>query len=100
VEVRPVKVGALFGGLRAIVSGISAEDRIVTNGQMQARPGTTVAPSEVPIAVDEEAFSDPGPAIARRNAALETNGPQSAVGRIAMPGPATVPSHDRAAGAR
>ena len=39
VAVRPVKLGALFGGLRSIVSGIGPEDRIVVNGQMHARPG-------------------------------------------------------------
>ncbi len=40
VGIRPVKLGALFGRLRSIVFGISAEDRIVTNGQMHARPGS------------------------------------------------------------
>ena len=39
-QVRPVQLGALFGGLRSIVSGISADDRIMVNGQMHARPGT------------------------------------------------------------
>ena len=60
VQVRPVQLGALFGNLRAIASGITADDRIVTNGQMHARPGSTVAPTEVPIKVKEDDFSDPG----------------------------------------
>ena len=38
VNVRPVVLGALFGGLRSIVSGIGPEDRVVVNGQMHARP--------------------------------------------------------------
>ena len=49
VQVRPVQLGALFGDLRAIVSGISADDLVVTNGQMHARPGSIVTPTEVPI---------------------------------------------------
>jgi hypothetical protein len=54
-----VTLGALFGELRSITSGISADDRIVVNGQMHARPGSTVNPTEVPIKVDANAFSDP-----------------------------------------
>jgi len=65
VSARPVELGALFGGLRAIVSGISAQDRIVVNGQMYATPGATVKPTDVPIKVDAESFPDPGPAVAR-----------------------------------
>jgi RND family efflux transporter MFP subunit len=65
VTVRPVKLGALFGGLRSIVSGIGAEDRIVVNGLMHARPGAPVKPIEVKIKVDEADFVDPGTEIAR-----------------------------------
>ena len=50
VEVRPVKLGALFGDLRAIVSGIGPDDRVVVNGQMRARPGVQVNASEVAVA--------------------------------------------------
>jgi RND family efflux transporter MFP subunit len=60
VQPRRVQIGALFGDLRSIVSGLSAEDRVIINGQMHARPGATVAPTEVPIKIDAEAFSDPG----------------------------------------
>jgi RND family efflux transporter MFP subunit len=69
VAIRPVKLGALFGGLRSIVSGIGAEDRIVINGQMRARPGSAVAPIELKIKVDEADFVDPGAEIARMNPA-------------------------------
>jgi RND family efflux transporter MFP subunit len=64
VVVRPVVLGALFGDLRSIVSGISPEDRVVVNGQMHARPGSVVKPIDVEIKVSESDFSDPGPEIA------------------------------------
>jgi RND family efflux transporter MFP subunit len=67
VQVRPVQLGALFGRLRSIVSGISADDRIVVNGQMRARPGLEVKPVDAPIKVEEGEFSDPGTAIAERD---------------------------------
>lgn len=65
VSARPVQLGALFGGLRSIVSGISINDRIVVNGQMYAFPGATVKPTEVPIKLDADAFPDPGSAVAQ-----------------------------------
>jgi RND family efflux transporter MFP subunit len=51
VQVRAVKLGALFGGLRAIQSGISSDDRVIINGLMQARAGSKVSPqeSEIPV---------------------------------------------------
>jgi hypothetical protein len=55
-----VQTGALFGKLRSIVSGLSVDDRVITNGLMHARPGSTVAPTEQPIELDETAFTDPG----------------------------------------
>ncbi len=58
VEPRVVQTGALFGNLRSVVSGISVEDRVITNGLMHARPGSEVAPTEQPIVVDESAFMD------------------------------------------
>jgi RND family efflux transporter MFP subunit len=64
IEVRPVTLGALFGNLRSISSGIGPEDRLVVNGQMHARPGAAVSPIEVQIKVDESAFSDPGAEVA------------------------------------
>ena len=50
----PVKLGALFGQLRAIQEGITPQDRVVVEGQMQARPGTKVAPHEAPIRLEPE----------------------------------------------
>jgi RND family efflux transporter MFP subunit len=52
VEVRPVKLGALFGELRSIESGIDLNDRVIINGLMQARPGAKVIPHESSISLD------------------------------------------------
>jgi len=52
VQPRPVELGALFGELRAIASGIDRDDLVVTNGQFRTRPGMKVTPQEeaVPVA--------------------------------------------------
>jgi len=44
VQIRPVAVGRLNGTLRAITAGLTAEDRVIVNGQMMMmpRPGTPV----------------------------------------------------------
>ena len=76
VEARRVMVGALFGELRAVVSGLQPDDRVIINGQMHARPGAVVAPTEEPIKVDETAFTDPGSAVA----GLEAGGDRVALG--------------------
>ena len=52
VEARPVRLGALFGDLRAIVSGVGSEDRVIINGLMSARPGTTVTPVDGVISLE------------------------------------------------
>jgi RND family efflux transporter MFP subunit len=44
VEYRSVKIGALVDGLRVIEDGIEADDRVITNGVLFARPGAKVAP--------------------------------------------------------
>jgi membrane fusion protein, multidrug efflux system len=63
VETRVVQLGALFGGLRSIVSGLTVDDLVIINGQMHARPGAPVAPTNGTIEVDPAAFSDPGPIV-------------------------------------
>jgi RND family efflux transporter MFP subunit len=80
VQVRTVRLGALFGGLRSIVSGITADDRVVINGQMHARPGGKVQPKEESIKVDEGAFSDPGSAIAERDPSRDSRSSDSGKG--------------------
>jgi len=52
-EVRPVKLGALFGKLRAIESGVTEHDRVIVKGLQLARPGSKVSPTEVPLAAND-----------------------------------------------
>lgn len=51
VEYRPVKVGTLQDGLRVIVAGLSATDRVIVNGMQRVRPGATVKPEETSMPV-------------------------------------------------
>lgn len=60
VEARSVELGALFGELRAIQSGIALEDRVVINGLLQARPGSKVAPREGAVSMDTFRLTSPG----------------------------------------
>jgi RND family efflux transporter MFP subunit len=41
---RPIRVGALHNGLRAIEDGLKPGERVIINGLQQVRPGTTVEP--------------------------------------------------------
>jgi RND family efflux transporter MFP subunit len=41
-QYRPVEIGALVDGMRVIEKGIGADDRIITNGVLYARPGEPV----------------------------------------------------------
>jgi RND family efflux transporter MFP subunit len=41
---RPVRLGALHGGLRAIEDGLNPGDRVIVNGLQRVRPGATVEP--------------------------------------------------------
>jgi RND family efflux transporter MFP subunit len=61
---RIVQVGALFGELRAIVGGLNADDHVIINGQMHARPGATVAPIMATIPVDPVLFAETRAAVA------------------------------------
>lgn len=60
VEMHAVKLGALFGELRAIESGIKPGDRVIVKGMQRARPGTKVNPTEQPIPADAMALTAPG----------------------------------------
>jgi RND family efflux transporter MFP subunit len=44
VGYRPVTVGGLHGGLREVVDGLKAGERVVINGLLRVRPGVTVEP--------------------------------------------------------
>jgi len=47
VESRPVRLGALHDGLREIVEGLQAGDRVIVNGLQQVEPGMTVNSTQV-----------------------------------------------------
>ena len=50
VEKHYVQLGELFGGLRAITSGLAASDRVVVGELWRATPGTQVVPQLTPLA--------------------------------------------------
>jgi RND family efflux transporter MFP subunit len=47
VTSRPVRLGALHDGLRAIEAGLEPSERVIVGGLQQVRPGATVAPKPV-----------------------------------------------------
>ena len=49
VQSRSVKVGRLFGTLRAIENGLTKSDLIIVQGIQQLKSGSLVSPKEVPI---------------------------------------------------
>jgi RND family efflux transporter MFP subunit len=46
---KPVELGDMHGPLRVIRSGLTAEDKVVVNGLMRARPGSKVTPEIVDL---------------------------------------------------
>jgi RND family efflux transporter MFP subunit len=79
VEPRVVQLGALFGGLRSIVSGLQPDDWVIINGQMHARPGATAAPSVQAIKVDPADFADLGSGDALAVRSTRTKAPDQAM---------------------
>lgn len=49
VEVVPVQLGPLSGNMQVITGGIQANDRVIVNGLLRARPGATVNPVSVQL---------------------------------------------------
>ena len=49
VKITPVKLGATFGPLRAIASGLTGGESIIVNGMLRARPGGKVTPTRGPM---------------------------------------------------
>ncbi len=50
---RPVRVGALHDGLRAIEDGLKPGERVIVNGLQLVRPGITVEPKLVDMPSDK-----------------------------------------------
>ena len=55
---RPVRVGQLHDGLRAIEDGLKPGERVIVNGLQQVRPGATVEPKLVPMPTPEVSEPD------------------------------------------
>lgn len=51
---RPVVTGPKFGPFRVVKSGLAAEDKVVVNGLMRARPGGKVIPQPTDLKVPED----------------------------------------------
>ena len=62
VEYRPVKLGALHGGLRAVAEGLTGDEWVIVNGIQRARPGVTVAPQKVAMRPEAPAPAAPAKA--------------------------------------
>ena len=60
VSPRPVQAGPRFGAYRAIRSGLTAQDQVVVNGLMRARPGGRVIPQPVTIEPPANLGAPPG----------------------------------------
>lgn len=54
VEYRVVELGAQIDGLRIVTSGLVPGDSVVVNGLQHVRPGQTVQPTRVAMAVDAD----------------------------------------------
>lgn len=89
VSARRVELGALFGAMRSIVSGLNEEDVVIVNGQMHTRPGAVVKPIESAIKLDAQAFSDPGYSVARTIPATEVSPAISSLTGSMTHGPTT-----------
>jgi len=60
VTLRPVRLGALHDGLRAIEAGLKPSDRVIIVGLQQVRPGAVVEPQLVTMPASGAATSAPG----------------------------------------
>jgi RND family efflux transporter MFP subunit len=58
VRSKYVTLGPLIDGLRVIASGLDANDRVVVNGLMRARPGTKVSPQWSTAAAEAKGVSN------------------------------------------
>lgn len=54
VEPRVVVLGAQFGALRQITSGLTGDETVIVNGLMRARPGGQVVPQPVEIEAPDD----------------------------------------------
>jgi len=62
VEYRPVKLGPVQNGLRAVAEGVTVGDWVIVNGIQRVRPGGTVAPQKVSMRPGPPAAAEPAKA--------------------------------------
>jgi RND family efflux transporter MFP subunit len=62
---RPVRLGQMHDGLRAIEDGLKPGERVIVNGLQQVRAGATVQPKLVPMTTSEVSQPNGTPAVAR-----------------------------------
>lgn len=70
-----IELGATFGSFRAVINGISKDDRLILTGLQQLRPGTKVEPKETPL--PEESLQ---PFLAKSEPQLGAKAPDSGQG--------------------
>lgn len=56
---RPVRVGQLQAGLRAITAGLQPDDRVIVSGLQRVRPGVKVEAKEAPIRPEQPQAAGP-----------------------------------------
>ena len=59
VETRPIDIGRAHGPLRAVVKGLTVEDRVIVNGLMMLRPGANVVIQSPESTVQSETAAAP-----------------------------------------
>ena len=57
-NIRPVEPGPKFGAFRVIRTGLTADDQVLVNGLMRARPGGKVVPQLAPLDVPQDLGAD------------------------------------------
>lgn len=75
VQQRPVKLGDLFGTLRAITDGLKPGEKVIVNGMQFAQAGAKVVPHEVPVptnALDAMQSDTTGSPIAQATSDMRT----------------------------
>lgn len=73
VDSRPVRVGALHDGLRAIEAGLKPGEQVIVSGIQQVRPGIIVEPKVVEMPVSANRGWRPRPAAAKEIELAEMN---------------------------
>lgn len=85
VRMRPVTTGKTYFGLRE-VQGVRPTDRVIVKGLVQARPGATVQPLEVPIQVAQTRPEDAPPYFHPEESLAETQPEDALAARLGRQG--------------